>query len=49
MLLPCHVVVTKCDMLPGFREYFGHSEEEFRKQVFGWVNENVLHYDEEAY
>ena len=38
MNLPCHVVVTKMDMLLGFREYFSNFAEEDRNSVFGWAN-----------
>lgn len=39
MNLPCHVVVTKMDMLLGFREYFASFSEEERRKVFGWANQ----------
>jgi type VI protein secretion system component VasK len=33
--LPCHVIVTKCDLLPGFLDWFGTFERRDRDQVFG--------------
>ena len=41
MLLPCWVVVTKCDMLVGFREYFDNAKDAFRNDVFGWNCEHA--------
>ncbi len=38
MNLPCHVVITKMDMLLGFREYFATISEENKSSVFGWYN-----------
>lgn len=38
MNLPCHLVVTKMDMLLGFREYFGKLSREAREKIFGWQN-----------
>mgnify|MGYP003295201445 CR=1 FL=1 len=36
--LPCHVVVTKLDMLLGFREYFAWLEGQDAAAPFGWQN-----------
>lgn len=41
MNLPCHVIVTKMDMLLGFREFFAHFTEEDRHAIFGWANKTV--------
>ena len=38
MNLPCHVVVTKLDMLLGFREYFAWLEGPDAAAPFGWQN-----------
>ena len=38
MNLPCHVVVTKLDMLLGFREYFAWLEGRDAAAPFGWQN-----------
>lgn len=45
MQLPCTIVITKCDMLPGFREYFSEAEDDFRKMVFGWQNQKGTNFD----
>jgi len=36
--VPCHVVVTKCDMLFGWREYYATLPETERLRPFGWRN-----------
>lgn len=38
MNLPCHLVVTKMDMLLGFREYFAKLSGNGREKIFGWQN-----------
>ncbi len=38
--VPCHVVITKCDMLFGWREYYAALPETERPRPFGWRNEN---------
>ncbi len=38
VILPCHVVVTKLDMVLGCAEYFGNLKGESAEQVFGWRN-----------
>lgn len=38
MNLPCHLVVSKMDMLLGFREYFARLTGEEREKIFGWQN-----------
>lgn len=38
VILPCHVVVTKLDMVLGCVEYFGNLKGEAVEQVFGWRN-----------
>jgi hypothetical protein len=40
---PLFVVVTKCDLLPGFREFFDTLEDpRLRHQIFGWSNRASL-------
>jgi hypothetical protein len=40
---PLFVVVTKCDLLPGFREFFdGLEDPQLRHQIFGWSNRTSL-------
>lgn len=40
---PLFVVVTKCDLLPGFREFFdGLQDPRMRHQLFGWSNHASL-------
>jgi type VI secretion system protein ImpL len=36
---PVYLLVTRCDMLEGFTEFFGHLPEHTLRQVFGYVNE----------
>ena len=36
--LPLHVIVTKCDTLPGFRTFARTLPEERRNDIFGWAN-----------
>lgn len=36
--LPLHVVVTKCDVLPGFRSFVDALPSARRQDVFGWAN-----------
>ncbi len=38
--LPLHVLVTKCDILPGFRSFAQTLPEQRRGDVFGWSNPN---------
>jgi len=38
--LYCQIIVTKLDMLPGFREYFSGANNELRHSVCGWANRN---------
>ena len=38
MVLPCYVVVTKLDMILGFREYFLNCPEQQYEKIFGWRN-----------
>lgn len=33
--LPCQILVTKCDLLPGFVEFFGESNNEETRQAWG--------------
>ncbi|MHC4471257.1 MAG: serine/threonine-protein kinase, partial [Planctomycetota bacterium] len=34
---PVHLVVTKCDLVAGFEEFFGPLEPERRGELFGWT------------
>lgn len=36
--LPLHVLVTKCDALPGFRSFVESLPESRRQDIFGWSN-----------
>ena len=36
--LPIHVVVTKCDALPGFRSFANNLPQARRHDIFGWAN-----------
>jgi type VI secretion system protein ImpL len=38
--LPLHVLVTKCDALPGFRSFTEALPESRRQDIFGWSNPN---------
>ena len=38
MILPFYVVVTKLDMILGFREYFLNCSDSRREEIFGWRN-----------
>lgn len=40
--LPLHVLVTKCDTLPGFRSFAEALPESRRHDIFGWANPNAL-------
>ncbi len=42
--LPLHVLITKCDTLPGFRSFVEALPEPRRQDIFGWAN----HSDPEA-
>jgi type VI protein secretion system component VasK len=39
---PVYLVVTKCDLLTGFREFFDVNEPDFQYQMFGWSNPDPL-------
>jgi hypothetical protein len=43
MYLPCQVVVTKLDMVDGFREYIMTVPEEMRHQILGFCNNTRLY------
>jgi len=43
MYLPCQVVVTKLDMVDGFREYVQEMSEDMRHQIFGYAAEGRLY------
>jgi hypothetical protein len=43
MYLPCQVVVTKLDMVDGFREYIMTLPEEMRHQILGFSNSTRLY------
>lgn len=50
MILPCHIVVTKLDMVLGCAEYFADLNDETANQVFGWRNAKVQgNYDKKAF
>lgn len=50
MILPCHIVVTKLDMVLGCAEYFANLKNEATEQVFGWRNTKTQgHYDKKAF
>jgi type VI secretion system protein ImpL len=40
--LPLHVLVTKCDTLPGFRAFAETLPESRRHDIFGWANPNLI-------
>lgn len=40
--LPLHVLVTKCDTLPGFKSFADNLPQERRHDIFGWANPNKL-------
>jgi len=39
---PVYVLVTKCDLIHGFREFFENLDDRLRNQVFGWSNRGDL-------
>ncbi|MDX2016190.1 MAG: type VI secretion protein IcmF/TssM N-terminal domain-containing protein, partial [Planctomycetota bacterium] len=40
---PVYVVVTKCDLIPGFREFFDNIDDpQLQHQILGWSNPNNL-------
>jgi len=36
--IPLYVLVTRCDLIEGFVEFFAHLPEDVRTQVFGWMH-----------
>lgn len=45
LVLPVYVVITKCDVIPGFGTFcseFESGKPEARKQIFGWSNPHTL-------
>src|SRR2546430_952479 len=38
MDIPLYILVTRCDLIEGFIEFFAHLPEYARTQVFGWVH-----------
>ena len=40
--LPLHLLVTKCDTLPGFKSFAQNLPEGRRHDIFGWANPNKL-------
>jgi len=40
--LPLHVIVTKCDALPGFRTFARALPQQRRDDIFGWANPNDI-------
>jgi len=50
MILPFYVVVTKTDMVLGFREYFLNRSDSLNEEIFGWRNpEKSGFFDGEAF
>ncbi|MDR2803848.1 MAG: hypothetical protein LBB22_06130, partial [Treponema sp.] len=43
MRLPCYMIVTKLDMIAGFREYAAGLSGELRHQILGFENEGVYY------
>lgn len=41
--LPLHVLITKCDTLPGFRTFAQTLPEARRDDIFGWANPHDVH------
>jgi hypothetical protein len=39
---PAHIMVTKCDLIPGFKESFEHLSAEEQQQIFGWSNPSSI-------
>lgn len=39
---PVYLLVTKCDLLTGFRAFFDSHDPEFQSQMFGWSNADPL-------
>ncbi len=39
---PVYLLVTKCDLLTGFREFFDVNDPDFQYQMFGWSNPDPL-------
>ncbi|MSU57592.1 MAG: hypothetical protein EXS35_05335 [Pedosphaera sp.] len=39
---PVYLLVTKCDLLIGFREFFDSNDPDFQYQMFGWSNPDPL-------
>jgi type VI secretion system protein ImpL len=37
-VIPLYVLVTRCDLIEGFVEFFAHLPEDVRTQVFGWMH-----------
>lgn len=49
MHIPCYVVITKCDMILGFREYFQNLDEKSKDQIFGFqplTNSGIFNQEE---
>ncbi|HSK40237.1 MAG TPA: type VI secretion system protein, partial [Arenibaculum sp.] len=40
--LPVYVVVTKCDLVPGFQGFWRHAAARHGRELFGWSNANNL-------
>ncbi|MEX2177060.1 MAG: type VI secretion system protein [Gemmatimonadaceae bacterium] len=40
--LPLHLLVTKCDALPGFRSFATNLPADRRHDIFGWANPNKI-------
>lgn len=47
MSLPCYFVVTKIDVISGFREYFSNVDEEIKDAELGWKNSNHIYNEAE--
>jgi len=40
--LPLHILVTKCDVLAGFRSFAENLPTDRRNDIFGWANPNPI-------
>ena len=42
LTFPVYLVVSRCDAVPGFHDFWGAQPEELRKQIFGWSTPHAL-------
>lgn len=48
--LPCYVLISKLDVVTGFKDYFSRFDDNMRNKVFGWDNRpNGNDYDKEIF